>query len=288
MTSPIGIIGAGALTLASIANLLAFCYKSDSQTADDWLTLGFKLRDVVKGSRHNSLVGTSMFFLLHLAANVGFFLIGMYLGREKIVEVAKDRLILGDAWKSAEGWGVVISCNIGLLLLFSMYSVHGYLLDWAELHVDDADCCLKCMTRTILWVFVAKRQFFLHKVFAGTIIIAATGHMFECFESYHTSGAAIDFMKIFGEVPFITGVPMIWCLTSIFAVTYLWDPVQKVGHKALFHYAHLSWVLLVFLPFFHGKNGWGSNYWKFMVVPLFLYGLDKGFRLLLKCCNSVS
>jgi len=210
------------------------------------------------------------------------------LGQAKIDKVAQDRLVLGDDWKYSEGWGTVISCNMALLLLLSMYSVQGYLLDWAELHLEDADCCRMCTSRSILWSFVAKRQFFLHKVFSGTILIAAVGHMFECFDAYHTSGAAIDYMKIFGEVPFITGVPMIWCLASIFAVMYLWDPVRKVGHKTLFQYAHFSWVLLVILPFFHGKGFWGSNYWKFMAGPFFLYGIDKGFRLLVQCCNSVS
>jgi len=288
LTLPIGIIGAGALSLASISNLLAFCYNSDAQTATDWLTLGLNLNEIFKGTFQKSFIGTAIFFMVHIMANIGYFILGMYIGQEKIDEVTEKRLILGDAWKYAEGWGTVIAINLALILLLSMYSVHGYLLDWAELHVEDADCCMKCLTRTILWSLVAKRQFFLHKVLAGTILVAAVGHMFECFDAYHASGAAVDFINIFGEMPFITGVPMIWCLTSIFAVMYLWDPVRKVGHKTLFQYAHLSWVLLILLPFFHGKGGWGSNYWMFMTGPLLLYGMDKTFRLLVLCCNSVS
>jgi len=277
---PLGVVGAGMLISAALANLVAYCNGSDAQTAE-WLTLGLNVKAIFSRLCKNPIVGC-FFFILHIGANVGYFILGLWLGQLKIDDAAEDRVLLGQAWKFAEGWATVIACNMAFVILFSMRSVHDYLKEWADVHAEDGDCCRKCITRTINWAS-EETLFLLHKIFAGTILIAGVLHVYECINVYHSSGESRDYIGVFGNWAFASGVPIVWCLCIIFAVFPVWDPLLEKGHRGLSHLSYGCWILSVITPFF-----WGTNYWKFVSGPLFLYTVDKTFRRLVDCCTNVT
>lgn len=280
LSLPLGVIGAGALIPASAANFVAYCHGSDAR-ASDWLTLGVDVKALMTRMMKRPICGCT-FFIVYIGMNCGFFILGLYLGQIKIDDVAEeDRVLLGEAWKYAEAWGTIIACNMAFAILFSMRSMHDYLKEWAELHAEDTECCKKNLTRTINWAS-EESLFFLHKVLAGTILIASFMHVFECINVYHASGAARDYIGVFGNWAFASGVPIIWCLVIIFAIMPVWDPVLEAGHRGLSHISYGCWILAAVTPFF-----WGTNYWKFVTGPMFLYSVDKTFRRLVECCNNV-
>jgi len=280
LSLPLGVVGAGALIPASAANFVAYCHGSDAQNHSDWLTLGLNVKALAAKMCKNPIAGC-IFFIVIVGMNFGYFMLGLYLGQIKIDDAAEDRVLLGEAWKYAEAWGTIIACNMALAILFSMRISHDYLKEWAELHAEDTDCCKKCLTRTINWAS-EESLFFLHKVLAGTMLIAAFMHVFECINVYHSSGASRDYIGVFGDWAFASGVPMIWCLAIIFAIYPVWDPVREEGHRGLSHISYACWILAAVTPFF-----WGTNYWKFVSGPLFLYSVDKAFRRLVVCCDNV-
>jgi len=277
---PLGGVGAGMLIPAALANLLAYCTGSDLNSAD-WLSSGLDMKAITTQLCKNPFVGVS-FCILHIAANVGYFMLGLYLGQVKIDEEAKDRVLLGEAWKYAEGWATIIACNMAFAILFSMRSVHDYLKEYADVHAEDRDCCTKCFTRLINWAS-EESLFLLHKIFAGTILFAGILHVFECINVYHSSGETKDYIGVFGDYAFAIGVPIIWCLCIIFAIFPVWDPVTEEGHQTLSHVSYTCWIIAAITPFF-----WGTNYWKFVTGPLALYTVDKSFRKLVDCCNNVA
>jgi len=280
LSLPIGGLGAGMLIPAALANMVAYCNGSDAQTAD-WLSSGLDIKAITNLLCKNPLVGVG-FITFHIAMNVGYFILGLYLGEVKIDEAAKDRVLLGEAWKYAEGWATIIACNMAFAILFSMRSVHDYLKEWADVHSEDSDCCKKCFWRLINWAS-EESLFLLHKIFAGTILIAGLMHVFECINVYHSSGETKDYIGVFGDYAFAIGVPIIWCLCIIFAIFPVWNPVLESGHRGLSHISYGCWILAAITPFF-----WGTNYWMFVSGPLVLYTVDKGFRKLVECCNNVA
>jgi len=277
---PLGGVGAGMLIPAALANLLAYCNGSDLHTAD-WLSSGLDLKAITKQLCKNPIVGV-LFCILYIGANVGYFMLGLHLGQIKIDEEAEERVILGDAWKYAEGWATIIACNMVFTILFSMRSVYDYLTEYADVHAEDRDCCTKCFTRLINWAS-KESLFLLHKIFAGTILLAGIMHVFECINVYHSSGETKDYIGVFGDYAFAIGVPIIWCLCIIFAIFPVWDPVKEEGHQMLSHVSYTCWIVAVITPFF-----WGTNYWKFVSGPLVLYTVDKSFRKLVDCCYNVA
>merc|ERR1719510_2746327 len=90
----------------------------------------------------------------------------------------------------------MIACNLAWLFVFSLYGLHDYLIEWARIRADEEGCCIKMINRFIFWMFVNKRQLFLHRVFAFTILIASLGHMFEAYNSYESSGAGRDYLEV--------------------------------------------------------------------------------------------
>lgn len=273
---PLGIIGGGPLVMAALANFLVWIKRSqllrDAKVGNDsWLTLSFDCSDVFKTGR-----GAILFFLLHISAQIGYYFLGLYIGQKRIDQELNDnRLQLGSPHKHAEGWAVIIACNIVWLFLFSLYGLHDYLIEWAQLRVDEEGCCTRNINRTILWLFLDKRQLFLHRVFATTILIASVAHMFEAYNAWEDSGSGKDYIKVFGRETFATGVAVVWCEIVIFAAV---SPQLVQKHREIFVLAHSCWGLLVVLLVCHGRYGIGRNFWKFIVGPMAIYLMDRLFR----------
>lgn len=273
---PLGLLAAGPCTAGALVNIMVWVKRSsllkDAQIGNDqWLTLSFNVGEVFKTSW-----GALAFLIFHLAANTGYYILGMYLGQQRIdEELASSQLILGTAQKHAEGWGVIIACNLVWLFLFSLYGLHDYMIEWAQLRVDEEGCCIKNLNRTILWLFLDKRQLFLHRVFATTILLASVAHMFESYRAWETSGSSRDYFEIFGQETFATGVGVVWCEVLIFAAV---SPELQKRNRAMFAFVHSFWGIMIILLVCHGKGGIGENFWKFIVGPMALYLMDRLFR----------
>jgi len=272
---PLGTIAAGPTMFASFVNFMVWIKRSsllrDSNIEDSsWLTLSFNVNDVFKSSW-----GALVFLLLHLGANAGYYILGMYLGQRAIDDALEEQLFIGSAHKHSEGWSCIIACNLVWLFLFSLYGLHDFLIEWAQLRADEEGCCIKNVNRTILWLFLDKRQLFLHRVFATTILIASVAHMFEAYRAWETSGSARDYFEVFGQEVFATGVGVVWCEVLIFAAV---SPELQKRNRSMFALVHSCWGIMIVLLVCHGKNGLGENFWKFIVGPMGLYAMDRLFR----------
>jgi len=273
---PLGTIAAGPVTLAAMANFMVWFKRSallkDAQIGNDqWLTLSFNVGEVFKTSW-----GALVFLFLHLGANTGYYILGVYIGDKRIEdELLENNLVVGKSHRHAEGWGVIIAMNLVWLFLFSLYGLHDYLIEWAQLRADEEGFCIKNLNRTILWLFLDKRQLFLHRIFATTILIASVAHMFESYNSWETSGSSRDYFEVFGQETFVTGVIVVWCEILIFAAV---SPELVQRNRDMFTIIHSTWGLLVIALVCHGRKGLGRNFWKFIVGPMGLYMMDRLFR----------
>eukprot|EP00497_Spongosphaera_streptacantha_P005331 TRINITY_DN6299_c0_g1_i1.p1 TRINITY_DN6299_c0_g1~~TRINITY_DN6299_c0_g1_i1.p1 ORF type:complete len:84 (+),score=0.46 TRINITY_DN6299_c0_g1_i1:316-567(+) len=46
------------------------------------------------------------------------------------------------------------------------------------------------------------------------------------------------------------------------------SPVYLIGNDVM-------WPLLIFFTLLHGRKGWNSNFWKYMIAPLLVYAVDR-------------
>jgi len=113
----------------------------------------------------------------------------------------------------------------------------------------------------------------------ATITIATIGHIFASFDAYDDDNSKV-FTKYFGGAALGTGVIIFGELTGLWAVMvspniFLRGPFQRFFTRA--HTSGISVVLVLLL--FHGKGGWGTNYWKWMLAPLVFCIIDRGLSM---------
>jgi len=113
----------------------------------------------------------------------------------------------------------------------------------------------------------------------ATITIGTIGHIFASFDAYNSDDAKV-FIKYFGGAPLGTGVIIFAELVGLWAVmispNLFWrGPAQRTFTRI--HGFGISVIVVLLL--FHGKDGWNTNYWKWMIAPAILFIIDRVMRM---------
>jgi len=215
-------------------------------------------------------------FLLWCGTNFAIFLLGIEYGirraegwREEGYEIQESE------WAFAQATGSMIAWNILVMLLFCLQGFQQMILAGAERLTSQRTGKCAAFKEFLLNNLKPEAMLFAHKCIAFTLTICTILHLLGAFAAYEHSGPRRDFMEIFGEAPFITGGLCIVILGIIIGSSYL----DLSRSPVLFRNIHRLTLMFFALLLFHGADWWNPNFWKYMIGPIFLYCLDKMFRL---------
>jgi len=216
------------------------------------------------------------FFLLWCASNFAIFMLGLWYGEKRAEDWQNEPEayeIQTSEWSFAQATGVMICFQITCMLIFALQGFQQILIAAVDFRTEtvgkkadfkkalEASFSPEAMTRVHRWI-------------AWTMILTILLHVFGCFASYEHSGARKDFDRVFGTAPMITGGMLLIVLAVILSSVF----ITPANAPQLFRAIHRFGVLFIVLLLFHGKGGWGPNFWKWLLGPMLLFLLDKAFR----------
>jgi predicted ferric reductase len=79
----------------------------------------------------------------------------------------------------------------------------------------------------------------------------------------------------FGWWIWFTGIGLLTCLTILVSAAH--RNVRR-NHFYIFYYTHMLYWPITFFNFFHGAGYFGPNFWKFAIVPIGIFVLDRIHR----------
>jgi len=270
----IGIFGGLIVLSASIAEYVA--YKSaDEQYSPEPLTFNSMCGFIF--ARDRTLTGFIV-FLIWTGCVVGVFLLGFNHGRSSADDwsLKRDIDIPRNEWGFTQGCGTVISFSLMMLMLFQLRGFQNILINWGEgMQPKYKQSCKARFKEYLTSTFTQDNMLRVHMVISTTIIVFTVFHVFGNFFTYDNSGSKSSYDDHFGVVPFITGGLSCVCLAII--ISSAWISPEK--DRRVFMLIHRTALILMGLLIVHGRDGWNPNFWKYILGPCVLYGMDKCFRV---------
>ena len=80
----------------------------------------------------------------------------------------------------------------------------------------------------------------------------------------------------FGWWIWFTGIGLLTCLTILVSAAH--RNVRR-NHFYIFYYTHMLYWPITFFNFFHGAGYFGPNFWKFAIIPIGIFVLDRLHRV---------
>jgi len=249
---PAGLLGGIATTTAMVSNVLS--HLRDSGPAESpyfWDTLR---REAGKYEILNYGL-MAMWALLSLCL--------WFIGKQYGSDINKK--ILGgavDEMEGIEGFGFVISFNI-MCFLFMRCK---WMLENLQIQLPLPFGWMRAYAQGIQYAFCV------------TITFATIGHVIAAFDAYNGNSHAV-FLKYFGDAPLWTGLIVFAVMMHLWALMVRPDLFYRQPGRTIHNrVSSIGYPLILVVLFLHGKSGWGTNYWKWMLTPVVFYLVDKGMR----------
>jgi NAD(P)H-flavin reductase len=163
--------------------------------------------------------------------------------------------------------------GLNIAFTFILYPVaRTFLRKLYDLSTQNETCFSRSL-RTILWLFPLDKAIHFHEKVAYLGLIYAFMHSFA-----HLVNASLTWDNVvafYGWSPLISG----FCLWLIMYFLY---PATlknvKFGHFEIFWYTHQLFFGFFALLIIHGRNTIGPNYWRYFILPGFLYTVERIYR----------
>jgi len=271
---PIGFFGGVMVLVASIAEFVKHRADDEEYSPPAWTMencCGFIFDE------KRTCSGYTAFFFWVVINSVVFWL-GYRMGEDDRDEWREDDDIILDKpeWAFAQATGTVLSFNFLMILVFSLRGFQSILLGCGDnINPTYKDSCASRCKKYLENTFTEENMAAVHSVISCTIIVATIGHILGNFASYDKSGPGTDYEEHFGSIPFFTGGA---CFV-LMGITISSSFISPERNPRVFKIVNRAAYALVLVLFFHGRDGFNQNFWKFMVAPVVLYCIDRGFRL---------
>jgi len=249
---PAGLLGGIATTAAMVSNVLS--HLRDSEPAEApyfWDTLK---KQAVK------------YEILNYGLIIVWGLLSLclwFIGKQYGSDINNDKLDgLVDQVEGIEGFGFVISFNI-MCFLFMRCK---WMLENLQIQLPLPFGWMHAYAEGIQYAFCV------------TITFATIGHVIAALDSYNGNAHAV-FLKYYGDAPLWTGLIVFAVMVHLWALMVRPSLFYKQPGQTI--YKRINTIgnpLILIVLLFHGRSGWGANYWKWMLAPIVFYLVDRGMR----------
>jgi len=268
-------VGPGFAVLACIVAIWEFiiykkqCQELPSTVTDEWRGQVFGGIDQCEAMRF-------IIFFTGVIVSCGFFGWGFYNGYNYATTVIQTINTTGVAdylqpvsTATMYGFGRIITCNLALILLFSLKKVILCCSKCKDKIMDKCKCCQKCKGKSD-----TNNSLYIHRVFGYSIIGATLLHMISAYYVYEESSPTHDYMDVYGWSSILTGFAALILLALILGSAN--ETIERQNRR-LFKQTHWLSVILMILLIAHGPqsaNGVSTFYWQIMIAPFILYFCD--------------
>lgn len=272
---PLGLPGGIFVLLSGIPEYFVWRSGNERYKGEEWTFSGWC--GVLFGNSFTSVC----FFIVWCATCFGFFMVGYTSGEAEAtiwtsVEQKDTYVISIGVWALTAGFGTVISWAVCGLLLVSLTGFQQILLEKAEnMERGNRESCRAKMKKFLVGIFSEESIESAQKAIVNTIVVGVILHCLFAYFAYESSGSKRDFSNIFTIIPFITGAVGIILLALFISGAWI-HPKRLPTHSKI--YRGLGYLLII-LMFFHGTDGWNEHFWKYVIVPVVFFLMDKMFRL---------
>lgn len=230
-----------------------------------------------------------------LGANVGFYILGDYIAEGDVAMWETLRIKIDPwNWHVQQGFGTICTGNLTLLLLSAVFGMQYRLQSVGESHAERGRC--ECFFKFLERAFERKKQLFFHRCCAFFLVIGIIGHVVANFNAYDNSGATVDYIRVIGYIPFVTGMLVLFLLFLIYMSAtekhqvdrtdlrpqeyrQKRDKIKNTFAFKFFKWGHRAWVLVIVALLFHGRGFWNPHFWKWVLGPIIIWSFDMCYRL---------
>jgi len=249
---PAGLLGGIAATAAMISNVL-------SHLRDSGPTEAPYFWDTLKKE-------AGKYVILNYGIMIAWALLNLcvwFIGKQYGSDINKHKLVGAvKQMEGIEGFGFMISFNILCLLLMSCK----WILENLQIQLP------------IPFGWLRENSQGIHYAFCVTITLATIGHVIAAFDAYNGDASSI-FEKYYGDAPLWTGLIVFAVMIHLWALMV--NPslfYRQPGQTIFSRLTSIGCPLILLVLFLHGKSGWGTNYWKWMLAPVVFYLIDQVMR----------
>lgn len=245
---PSGLLGGFAATAAMISNVLSHLGDSGLTEAPYfWVT-------IMEACRSYELINYGIMIVWALM-NLCLWFIGKHYGAG-----INDDYIGGTVteMEGISGFSFLISFNIMCLVFMNCK----WILENLQIQLPMPFGWLRANSSGIYYALCA------------TISFATIGHIIAGFGAYNSKGKS-HWVHYYGNSPLWTGLLILAVLIPCWAV--MLDPnlfYRQPGQTIFNRLTTIGCPFIIIILFFHGKGGWGTNYWKWMFAPFLFFIID--------------
>jgi len=245
---PSGLLGGVAATAAMISNVLSHLGDSGPTEAPFfWETL-------VVACGNYELLNYGLMIVWALM-NLCLWFIGKHYGAE-INENHLGNLV--PQMEGVEAFGFLISFNIMCLIFMNCK----WILENLQIQLP------------MPFGWLRENSPGIYYALCTTISFAIVGHVITGFGAYNGKGKTV-YVDYYGNGPLWTGMLLLAVLIPLWALMF--NPnlfYRQPGQMIFSRLTTIGCPFILLLLFVHGKDGWGTNYWKWMFAPVLFYIID--------------
>lgn len=169
----------------------------------------------------------------------------------------------------AKAFGATLDINAAVILL----PVCRTILRWLYNKSTADQTIVARMLRAILYFIPIDRNIAFHKLVAKMIMFGSVTHTVTHFVNYGLSpDATINFFRVW---TFVTGGVIMLAMLFIFGGAP--ENVRR-GQFEIFWYSHHWFTVFIVFTILHGSMFFNPNFWKYIIVPGFLYIVERCLR----------
>lgn len=237
----------------------------------DTLTRGERIFKLIGGRNPEGRVGR--IFTLGVYVSLHFILGGIW-HANAVADITEITATTGEdsAMSSWVPWAKFFGACMNLNFTFIFLPVsHTFIKYIFSISTDQSGCAI-CLRR-VLYLIPLDQALKLHKLMGLVGAVCAVLHTVCHLMNFGLKPELV--WDTYGATVWVTGSLL---LIIIFMLVPATTPMVKRGQFEIFWFTHYFWVLFVFINFLHGKNTWGPNYWKFFLVPGFIFVFERCYR----------
>jgi Ferric reductase NAD binding domain/Ferric reductase like transmembrane component/FAD-binding domain len=229
-----------------------------------------KLTIWIFGRKEESRVGRAVFLILYSIANLIIFWV-VFADWYEELDKPSAKFSKYVAW--AKGHGACMDFNFTLMLI----PVSKTFIRWFYNHSTSDQTVSSRVLRGVLWLVPLDQAIEFHMLMGWVSLLHAWGHTVAHLFNYVLEPGNV--WDKFGIGIWITGALLF--IIMLLMYTSVLKNVKRY-HFEIFWYAHH-----LFIPFYlccltHGAGGWGPNFWKWLLLPGFLYIIERLYREYMK------
>jgi len=240
-------------------------------TRDDNLDTRSKSRMLYEwfvGKNPEGQLGRGFVLLLYLCGNMVIGTLGYLNAQILIIEGPPDQN--QTPWgASAKFFGSVMDFNFTVLVLPVSRSLIRFVYNISTANQS----CLSRTSRFFLKLFPLDQALEFHQLCAWVGFFSTILHVASHLLNYAVKSDLV--WEIWGIGIWITGLGLIVIVVLVFSSTHR---NIKRGHFEIFWACHMMFPFFFVLNIFHGENGLGPNYWKYLVFPGAVFIVERIYR----------